>query len=231
MKAKLGIVLIGLSIGLIQAQKPQTRPLKSFTKLSVSDRIIAILQPDSINEVTIDPKGDAWIEEVKTSVSGKELQISSEGRFRDAAIFCYVHYSAPIVYLSTRYGGIIRTDSLMILETKKLEVAATIDGFTNLNIAVDELIVDAGSGSDIYIKGKANKVTVHAYSGAKIHLDDLECENATVTSSLGAKVWLTAKNNYKATAGTGGKIYYYAEPSGIFERSRITGGNVELIVR
>lgn len=164
-------------------------------------------------------------------MNGKELHIKSEGRFREAAIFCFVHYDQPITYLTVRYGGIIRTDSNMVLNGNKLEIEADIDGFTNLDIAMEELVIEAGSGSDIYIKGRAKKVTVHAYSGAKVHLDDLECEDATVSCSMGAKVWLTAKNNFKATAGTGGKIYYYAEPSGIFERNRITGGNVELIVR
>ncbi len=220
-----------LTIGSGFAQKQEIRPLKSFSKVSVSDRIIVLLQPDTISQVILNPRGDAWNEEIKTHVDGKDLSIRSDGRFREAAIFCYVHYTQPIVNLSARYGGIIRTDSLVVLQTKKLEINATIDGFTNLDVSVDELIIDAGAGSDIYVKGKAGKVTVHATSGAKIHLDDLECEDAEVNCSLGAKVWLTAKNNYKATAGSGGKIYYYAEPSGTFDRNRITGGNVELLPR
>ncbi len=228
------IILVSLFIcfgGFVYTQKQETRPLKPFDKVSIQDRIIVLLEFDTVSKVMLDPKGDAWNEEIKTDVSGSELDIHSQGRFRDAQIFCYVHYSKPITKLITRYGGIFRTDSNEVLESKKLEIDAKIDGFTNLNINVDELTISAGSGSDIYIKGKANKVTIHATSGAKIHLEDLECNDAVVTCSMGAKVWLTAKVNYKATAGTGGKIYYYAEPSGNFERSRITGGNVELITR
>jgi hypothetical protein len=213
------------------AQRTETRPLKTFQHISIQDRIVVILVDDTLNQVVLKPEADAWIEEVKTSVSGKELDIHADGRFRDSRIFCYVHHAQAITRLTTRYGGIYRTDSLQVYHTPKLELDAKIDGFANLNIDVEELVISAGSGSDIYIRGKAQKVVVNATSGAKIHLEDLECEDAEVNSSMGAKVWLTAKNNYKATAGTGGKIYYYAEPAGNFERNRITGGNVELITR
>jgi hypothetical protein len=223
----------GLVLGMVGvfAQRVETRPLKAFHRINIQDRIIVILVPDTLNQVILNPEADAWVEEVTTSVSGKELEIRSDGRFRDSRIFCYVHHTQPITHLTTRYGGIFRTDSNQVFQTPQLHLDAKIDGFANLDIEVDELVISAGSGSDIYIRGMAKKVTVNATSGAKIHLDDLECEDAEVNSSMGAKVWLTAKNNYKATAGTGGKIYYYAEPGGNFERNRITGGNVELITR
>jgi hypothetical protein len=220
-----------LNTTLVFSQKPETRDVKTFSKISVTDRIIAVLSEDTVSKIFLDPRGDAWNEEIHTRSDGKELRITSEGKFRDAAIFCYVHYNQPIVFLDTQNGGIIRTDSNQVLETKKLEISATIDGFTNLDVKVDELIIHAGSGCDVYIRGWANKVTVYATSGAKVHLDDLECNDAEATSTIGAKVWLTVKNNYTAKAGTGGKIYYYAEPSGKFDRNRTTGGNIELISR
>ena len=231
MKTCLFILFFSLTSVFCFSQKQETRPLKSFSKVVAANRIIAILQPGTESKVILNPEEGAWNEEVTTKVNGKELSIRSEGMFRDASMFCNVYYNQAITSLTAQYGGIIRTDSNSVLETKKLEIYATVDGFTNLNILVDELIIEAGSGSDIYVKGKAGKVTVHATNGAKVHLDDLECEDAIVTCTIGAKVWLTAKNNYKATAGSGGKIYYYTEPVGNFERSRITGGNVELISR
>ena len=231
MKVLLTILLLITLSGFCFSQKQETRPLKSFSKVLAANRIIAILQQGTESKVVLNPEEDAWNEEVTTRVNGKELAIRSEGMYRESSIFCYVYYNQSITSLTAQYGGIIRTDSNSVLETKKLEIYATVDGFANLNIAVDELIIEAGSGSDIYLKGKAGKVTVHATNGAKVHLDDLECEDAIVTSIIGAKVWLTAKNNYKATAGSGGKIYYHTEPAGNFERSRITGGNVELISR
>jgi hypothetical protein len=231
MKWIFSVLLLVFCCGPVFTQKQETRPLKPFSKIWVADRIIAILQSDTISEVVVAPQGDGWVEEVKTKVDGKELTIRSEGRFRESAIFCYVHYNGAITHLSTQFGGVIRTDSNQVFEGTQLKIEAVVDGFANLDIAVDELEISAGSGSDIHIRGKARKVIIRAISGAKVHLDDLECEDAEVTSSMGAKVWLTAKNNYKATAGTGGKIYYYAEPAGKFERSRITGGNVELIPR
>lgn len=213
------------------SQKPETRDLKPFSKISIQDRIIAYLESGDLPQVYIDPKGDAWNEEIKTNVAGAQLEIRSEGRFRDAQIFCFVKYFGEITELIARNGGKFITDSGVVFEGKKLRLDAKIDGFANMDVSLDELEVSAGSGSDIYIHGKAKKVIINATSGAKIHLEDLDCEEAEVHCSMGAKVWLTAKVNYKATAGTGGKIYYYAEPTGNFERNRITGGNVELITR
>jgi hypothetical protein len=225
------ICLFFLLVKFSYAQKQETRDVKTFSKIYVNDRIIAILVEDTISKIFLNPEAGAWNEECQTKSDGKQLNISSEGKFRDSKMFCYVHYDQPIVYIDVDGGGIIRTDSNQVLETKKLEIKANIDGFTNLNVKVDELIISAGSGCDIYVKGFANKVTVYGTTGSKIHLEDLECMDAEVTSNMGAKVWLTAKKNYKAKAGSGGKIYYYAEPSGEFERSRITGGDILLITR
>jgi hypothetical protein len=226
----ISLLLLAAGVGVF-GQKPETRPLKPFSKISIQDRIIAYLQSGDLPQVFIDPKGDAWNEEIKTIVSGSILDIKSDGKFRDAQIYCFVQYSGEITELIARYGGKFITDSGVVFAGKKLLLDAKIDGFANMDVSVDELEITAGSGSDVYIRGKAKKVIIHATSGAKIHLDDLDCDDAEVHCAMGAKVWLTAKTSYKATAGTGGKIYYYSEPTGNFERNRITGGNVELITR
>jgi len=225
------ILLLFIFVSSSYSQKQEIREIKPFSQVYVKDRIAAILTSDTISKVVLVPNGNAWIEEVNVKSNGKELAISSEGKFRDSEMMCYVHYQQPITYLDTQNGGIIRTDSGEVFTSKKLEISASNNGFINLNINVDELIIHAGSGCDLYIQGNAKNVKVYGTTGAKVHMDDLECENAEASSVLGAKIWLTVKNDYTAKAGSGGKIYYYANPTGKFDRNRTTGGDVELILR
>jgi len=144
------------------SQKPETRMMKPFTKISVQDRIIAYLESGDVNEVFLDPKGDAWNEEIKTAVSESTLDIKSDGRYRDAKIFCFVTYLSEITELIARNGGKFITDSGIIFKGKKLLLDAKIDGFANMDVSLDELEISAGSRSDIYIRGKAKKVIIHA---------------------------------------------------------------------
>ncbi len=229
-----GIYIICISFSfytLSFAQKQDIRSVKTFSKMDVNDRIVAILKADTISKVILVPEQDAWLEEVHTKSDGKQLSLSTEGKFRDSKVFCYVHHNQNITYIDVQNGGIIRTDTNEVYESNKLEINAKLDGFTNMDVNVTDLIIHAGSGCDLYIKGYAKNVQVYATTGAKVHFEDLVCDNADATSILGAKVWLTATNDYKAKAGSGGKIYYHTEPLGKFDRNRTTGGNIELYTR
>src|SRR5687767_1628416 len=106
MKKNLSLSLLFLISGVgLFSQKAETRELKPFSKISIQDRIIAYLEPGDLPQVFIDPKGDAWNEEIKTGVAGSQLEIRSDGRFRDAQIHCYVRYLGEITELITRNGG------------------------------------------------------------------------------------------------------------------------------
>ena len=209
-------------------QKVETRDVKAFSKLRVADNITAVLVPDDNYQVVVDAK-NIWNEEVLTTIDGVELKLSTKGNMHEAKITCTVYFDKELTKLTPTYGGMVKTDSGVVLMTKKLEIDANLDGFTNIEVDVEELYITAGQGSDIYISGRAHKVIVEAQSGAKVHLDGMVCEDAEVRSATGAKVWLTAEKTYIAKAITGGKIFYTKDPEVKFDRTATLGGKVEIV--
>lgn len=210
------------------AQKYELRGLESFHGIYIGKQISVVIKKGAINKIEIFPSNKIWNEDIITKTEKKILKITTKSNWADTIVHCKVEYADSLQSISAINGGIIKTDSGLVINTNKLEVAAGLAAEIYLDVDVAVLQVNAADGSQIHIHGKANKVIINATTGAKVHLNNLACDDATVKSALGAKVWLTAAINYWATASGGGKIYYTKEPLLKFEKKRSTGGNVEL---
>lgn len=206
-----------------EAQQPETRNLQAFNRVRVADNINVTLVPGNESKAVLHLK-NIMNEKVLITVTNAELQLKTEGVFNNSDIHITVYYTEPLKKLTTTFGGLVRTDS--VLQSDKLELDCRLDGFTNLLIDVNELKISAGQGSDVYVSGKANKTIIDATTGAKVRTETLISENADVKCVLGAKVWLNVRNNFKARAVSGGKIYYSVHPAGDFKKSWSTGGEI-----
>lgn len=205
------------------AQKNETRSLSPYTQVRVANNVVITLAPGAAPEINLSVK-NTMNEKVKTEVSSGEFKITTEGVLSEAEVSGTLYYTTPPAKLIPTYGGMIRSD--IPVTTDKLEIEAKLDGYTRLTVEVKDLVISAGQGSDIYISGKAENVTVNALSGAKVHLENLECTSADVTAGLGSKVWLTAIKHYRAKATMGSKIYYSKEPAFSFEKDYKSGGEI-----
>jgi|GEM_PF-5483177 len=215
------IIMLGAA-GLF-AQATETRNLSTFTQVRVADNTTIVLVPGNPPRVDLTIK-NITNEKVLTEVSGGEVKFSTQGVLNDAVISGVLYYDQPLRKLTPTYGGTIKSDEPV--ETDRLEIEAKLDGYTRLKVDVKELVIIAGQGADLFITGRADNVTIEANSGAKVHLEGLECINANVKAGLGSKVWLTAQENYTVKATMGSRVYYKKEPSGKFEKSYVSGGEI-----
>lgn len=228
MKRKALFIVIGIALLITHfnfcfSQQVETRVLPPFNKVRVADNINVKLIPGNENKAELRVKNIS-IDKVLIDVKNAELQFRTQGIFNDADIDVVVYYTEPIIKLSTTFGGLVRTDSVLVSD--KLELDCRLDGFTNLLIDVNELKISAGQGSDVYVAGKSKKTVIDATTGANVRTELLLSEDADVKSVLGAHVWLNVRNNFKARAISGGKIYYSVKPAGEFKVSCSTGGEV-----
>ena len=197
--------------------------IQPFNKIRVADNINVTLVPGNENKAEMRLK-NIMNEKVLITVANAELQFKTEGVFNNADINITVYYTEPIKKLTTTFGGLVRTDS--VLKSDKLELECKLDGFANLLIDVNELKMSAGQGADVYIAGKSKRTIIEANTGANVRTEKLVTEDAEVKSILGATVWVYVQNNFKAQAISGGKIYYSVQPSGDFKKSWSTGGEI-----
>lgn len=210
-------------------QQYEVRALENFQHLAIGKQISVTIAKGIANKIEIFPSYKIWNEDIITRVEKKTLKIQTKSNFADTMVNCRVELTDSISSLSAINGGVISTDSGYTIQMNKLDIGAGLAAEMNVRVDVNILQINAADGSIINISGNANKVIINATTGSKLHLNNLTCNDATVKSSLGAKVWITANINFWANATSGGKIYYAKPPVLKFEKKRSTGGNVELI--
>lgn len=228
MKSNAQNFLIGITLFIFQyyfafSQQAETRLLQPFNKLRVANNINLKLIPGSENKAELHLK-NITSDKVLIEENNDELQFKTKGIFSNADINVIVYYTESIKKISTTVGGMVRSDSVLVSDN--LELDCKLDGYVNIIIDVSELKINAGQGADVYVAGKSNKTIVDATTGANVRTELLISENAEVKSLLGAEVWLNVRNNFKAQAISGGKIYYSEKPAGEFKVSSSTGGEV-----
>ncbi len=164
------------------------------------------------------------IDKVLIEKNNDKLQFKTKGVISNADNNVIVYYTESIKKISTTSGGMVRLDSVLVSDN--LELDCKLDGYVNIIIDVNEFKINVGHGADVYVAGKSNKSIVVATTGANIRTQLLISEKAEVRSLLGADVRLNVRNNFKAQAISGGKIYYSAKPAGKFKVSSSTGGEI-----
>jgi hypothetical protein len=205
------------------SQQSEIRMIQPFHKVRVSNNINVTLVPGKENKAELSTK-NIMNEKVLINVFNDELLIKTDGVFSNADVNIIVYYTEPIKKITTTFGGLVRSDS--VLKSEKLELECKLDGFANLLLDVNELKITAGQGADVYINGKSKMTIIEANTGANVRTEKLVTEDADVKSILRATVWVNVKNNFKAHAVSGGKIYYSVQPSGDFKKSWSTGGEI-----
>ncbi|MCX7743697.1 MAG: DUF2807 domain-containing protein [Flavobacteriales bacterium] len=217
------LMLFVLQHHLCFAQQLETKALKLFNKVKVSNNINVTLIPGNENKAELRLKNISS-DKVFIDVNNAELQVKTQGIFNDADIHVVVFYTEALKKISTSFGGLIRSDSLLISD--KLELDCRLDGFANLLIDVNELKISAGQGSNVNVAGKSKNTVIDATTGANVKTELLISDNAVVKSIMGAQVWINVRNNFNAQAVSGGKIYYSIQPTGEFKKSTSTGGEI-----
>lgn len=225
MKSKILLILIVSTLSFSFAQKERFMDLKPFTKIRVADKIKARIKQSDKNRITIRvAKNDADV--IMYEVQNSQLRVYTVGIFNELEAEVLIEFNSELTDIIPTYGAKIVSDST--ITSKKLKIDGSLDGLVQLNLDVENLTVDAGQGSDLYIEGKCEKAKIEVHTGGKINAKNLNVENAEVKAATGAKIWITANVNFIAKAYSGGKIYFKSKPTDSFEKLEVLGGQVIL---
>lgn len=72
--------------------------------------------------------------------------------------------------------------------------------------------VSVSSGSDIFLKGRANMVQANASSGSDINASELDSKKCTASVSSGSDIKVSVSDELDANASSGGDITYSGNP-------------------
>ena len=219
------IVLILLTLGFatsVFAQNTETRKLKSFTSLSVSEGIEVNLIKGSSTQAVITAKG-MDLEEVLTEVSSGTLKIHLDGNNHNN-----VDVTIDLTYQtleSIRASSAAEVHSTSVIESNIFVIKASSAAEVMIKIKTKQLDVEASSAAEITVSGSADSQKVDVSSASEYKAFELISKVANVSASSAAEAKVNVSDELDASASSGAEVKYKGNPDKIREHSS-SGGDV-----
>lgn len=222
MKYLLSISLFFFSLNL-WAHQNETRDLKDFSEISVSQGIELIAQKGNSNRIELEVSR-IDLEDVITEVRGNRLYIKlSRGRHRNNRVQARLSYQGELVEIlvSTAARATFRDK----VKSRDLRLSSSTSGTLELQVEVSNIDMEVTTSGKIMIEGSSNEIEASATTGAVIEAQDLEGAKAYAKANTGAVIKLKVSDQLRASAGTGGSIRYSGKPRTDIRTN--TGGSVK----
>jgi len=221
---KIVLTLSGLFLILtVFAQSRETRNLKSFSEVSVSEAIKVELVKGSSEKAEVEVTGtDA--ENVLTEVSGNRLKIHmASGNWKNVSAFVRLTYT-NLEEINVSSAGSISTESVISSDRMEMDVSSA--GKADLIFNVGQMEVDVSSAANLNAEGEVDEIEVDVSSAGSMSAYDLECKTADLSASSAGSVKITVTEQIDARASSGGSIRYKGNP----DKERVSsssGGSVK----
>ncbi len=210
-------------------EKNQTRNVKGFNAVEASTGIVVFISMGDKESVKVDADEDI-ISDVITEVKSGTLHIYMKSR-RGFNLFNRHNYSSVKVYvtatelnrLKASSGAEVRSEST--LSGDAMDVNASSGGIVNTDLVYKNITMDASSGAQLRIKGRAKYLDVSTSSGGIIDADDLKAEFCKASASSGGNASVLTTTEINARASSGGNIRYSGNP-GTKNINKSSGGSV-----
>ena len=226
MKMKIKLILIALIaiVGISNAQtQKDTRPLRDFNIVKVSNDIKAELVKGDENKVEITASG-IDVGKVETSVVGDALEVRlARGNYRN--------HSVRVVVTYVDIQGIEATSSAQVVAKSKIEaqeayLSTSNNAYLEAIVEADKLNLEAATNSRIFVKGKVTQLEANAYTNAQIDGMNLVAEKVNVLGNTTANISFTATFSINGSLATAAKIVYDGNPTEVNVRTG-TGGSIK----
>jgi len=226
------IALIGINAAVFagEREKSDNRNVRNFDAVKVSsgiDLYISMGDNESVKVVA----DDDIIEDVKTEVRGGTLHVYMKNNNSWVNIFNWGNSTSRKVYVTARElksieassGSDVKSENT--LKGDALKVHASSGSDVILEVVYKEVSLSSSSGSDARLSGKAKYFKASSSSGSDINARNLEAQVCRVSVSSGADATVTATDELKANASSGGDVRYYGSPS-VVDINESSGGDV-----
>ncbi len=204
------------------AQDSETRDLRNFDELRVSEGIKLTAQKGSENKIEIEVDY-IDLDEVVTEVRGGKLVVRLvRGRYRRKYIKATLTYTDDLREITANTAAeIIIKDKVT---TRSLDINTSTSGLVEIEVEVDNLELSASTSGRIDIKGKTEDIRAGASTGGTIYAYEVEALEGSAKANTGADIRISVEDYLQASAGTGGSVRYKGSPKTDVRTN--TGGSV-----
>ncbi len=213
----------------LTAQNSGEKDLETFRGVAVSSSVEATLVKGDKNHIYVEVKnvdlGDVRVEiEQGILYVGKKNKNWNFNWNSGKRIKAIITYTDELNYLSASSSADLITDEVVYSDQLKINVSSS--GDMNVEIEAQELDINVSSSADLNIKGSAHKARINASSSADLNGKRLIVDEAKVSASSSADVYIHVKNKLKAQASSSADIVYYGNPTNV-DKSSSSSGDIE----
>ncbi len=219
------IIILLLVSTLVFGQDTETRDLRSFTDIKVSEGIELVAEKGTENSITIETRR-LNPERVLTEVRGDQLNIHIDNSWYRRTprhnVRVTLTYTEELerIHVNTAADALFKS----IIKSKRLDVSSSTSGTIELQAEVEILDLSASTSGRIEIEGTAEDLEAGATTGATIYAYNMEAKDVSVRANTGADIRVSAEDYLTGRAGTGGSISYRGRPRTSIRTN--TGGSI-----
>ena len=195
---------------------------KDFTSIKASEGLNVVLTQS--NNTLVKVQADSNLQDlIITEIKDGVLILHTEKQIGKASAKKVLVHFTNLKTVKTNSGADVYTANAIKLDNIKLEASS--GSQLTLNLSTQNIICSASSGAAINLTGKTNTFTASASSGSNIDADGLIAEKCTSKASSGASVDVNCKQAIDAKVSSGANIEYKGNPTEV-KKSKSSGGSI-----
>ncbi|MFS4457149.1 head GIN domain-containing protein [Maribacter sp. 2304DJ31-5] len=177
---------------------------REFTTIHASEGLDVYITQDDAFKIAVEADENI-IDLIGTDIKNGKLRIHTVENIGRATKKVFV--SLPdIEAIKSSSGAHLTTQN--VIKGDRVMVKSSSGSALNVELAVNELDIDASSGANIEVSGKTNKMYVDGSSGANISARNLTAEECRADGSSGANISVHVSGYLTADASSGANIGY-----------------------
>lgn len=202
-----------------------TREVSEFRKIKAGNGVKVNLLQGKSGQITIHSHGIAP-EDIITEVNGKTLKLSIDAwsQLREKNKRWEVEIDVPVEKLDeiTSVTG-ARVVGDFKLSGRKILITGNTGGELYLDLEMEEVIVNASTGSILKLKGQTDYLEVTSNMGSEVEAYTLHANYVLAKASMGGTLEVYARNEVNSNASFGGVIEVTGNPSRTHTRKTLGG--------
>ncbi|MHA7831604.1 MAG: head GIN domain-containing protein [Flagellimonas sp.] len=220
------IVILFLSLQYIEAQDATiTQNLQNFTEVKGFDGITINLIRSNENKAVIT---GAHTNNVAIVNNDGKLKIRMEivKIFSGYRTYVDLYHTEELVVIDVNEDARISSDDTYVQEI--LELKAQEGGELEINCEVDQLLIKAVSGGEIFAGGFSNTQDVIINTGGTYNGRTFKTKFTTISVNAGGNAEIHATDYVKANVKAGGEVLVYGDPKKMDEHT-LFGGKIKRV--
>jgi hypothetical protein len=204
--------ILALNLNVDAQTSRETRNLRTFNAVKVSNAIKAELVQGDRNSIEIEVSG-IDMDLVETEIVDKTLEIKlGKGNFRNQTVKVIVTYREILgVEATTSASVVVRSP----IESEESYVFATTSAYIEAEFITDILNVEAATNARIYIEGKADEVNLKAFTNSEVDGKKFQAQNLEVQANTAATAHFKVAESINGSLATAAKLFYEGNPAKI----------------